>query len=110
MARITNDWSCSSHHPLGTVGEDCGLELKRLTEAINVFAAVTDMYSGYPMVRDTRQRIAAGEADDGRIIYLDYLQESLANDPGKLAEADVMRRLTNNRPGPRRRRRALDPE
>jgi predicted dehydrogenase len=88
----------------------CDLELNHLAEVTNVFAAVTDTYSGNPMARDARQRIAAGEVGDGRFVYLNYLQEWLANDPSRLAKAGVVRRLANNRRGLRRRQRALDPE
>ncbi|RON43584.1 oxidoreductase [Pseudomonas frederiksbergensis] len=53
-------------------------ELARLAEYNNTFFAVTYTYQGYPMVRDARSRIQAGELGDIRFMYVEYLLEWLA--------------------------------
>ncbi|MGF6125126.1 putative dehydrogenase [Pseudomonas frederiksbergensis] len=53
-------------------------ELARIAEHNNTFFAVTYTYQGYPMVRDARSRIQAGELGDIRFMYVEYLLEWLA--------------------------------
>jgi len=60
------------------------LELRRLVEQEDTFFAVTYTYCGYPMVRDARARIKAGEIGDVRFMYVEYLLEWGADDPSKL--------------------------
>jgi predicted dehydrogenase len=58
--------------------------LVRLAERKGVFFAVTYTYCGYPMVRDARARIRAGEIGDVRFMYVEYLLEWGADDLSKL--------------------------
>ncbi|MFJ7792365.1 Gfo/Idh/MocA family protein [Pseudomonas sp. NPDC096950] len=53
-------------------------ELARIAELHNTFFAVTYTYQGYPMVRDARSRIQAGELGEIRFMYVEYLLEWLA--------------------------------
>lgn len=53
-------------------------ELAGIAERHNTFFAVTYTYQGYPMVRDARSRIQAGELGDIRFMYVEYLLEWLA--------------------------------
>ncbi|MDB5527122.1 MAG: putative oxidoreductase/dehydrogenase protein [Devosia sp.] len=66
-------------------------ELVRIAEKSNTFFALTYTYLGYPMVRDARARIAAGELGEIRFMYVEYLCEWLANDPSKLGKGGVWR-------------------
>jgi predicted dehydrogenase len=53
-------------------------ELASIADRHNTFFAVTYTYQGYPMVRDARSRIQAGELGDVRFLYVEYLLEWLA--------------------------------
>ncbi|MBV6822153.1 Gfo/Idh/MocA family protein [Pseudomonas sp. PD9R] len=53
-------------------------ELGRIAEQYDTFFAMTYTYQGYPMVRDARSRIQAGELGDIRFMYVEYLLEWLA--------------------------------
>ncbi|WP_166361577.1 Gfo/Idh/MocA family protein [Pseudomonas akapageensis] len=52
--------------------------LARIAERQNTFFAVTYTYQGYPMVRDARSRVLAGELGEIRFMYVEYLLEWLA--------------------------------
>ncbi|WP_435609769.1 Gfo/Idh/MocA family protein [Pseudomonas knackmussii] len=58
--------------------EEEALELIRLAERNNTFFALTYTYLGYPMVRDARSRIRAGEVGEVRFLFVEYLLEWLA--------------------------------
>ena len=66
-------------------------ELAKLADETGLFFAVTYTYTGYPMVRDARARVLAGEIGDVRMMYAEYLLEWLANDPGTLGKGGVWR-------------------
>ena len=66
-------------------------ELQRLAAANDTFFAVTYTYTGYPMVRDARARIRAGEIGQIRFMYVEYLLEWLANGPSSLGKSAVWR-------------------
>ncbi|WP_297832898.1 Gfo/Idh/MocA family oxidoreductase [Pseudomonas sp.] len=53
-------------------------ELASIADRHNTFFAVTYTYQGYPMVRDARSRIQAGELGEVRFMYVEYLLEWLA--------------------------------
>ncbi|RAI64736.1 gfo/Idh/MocA family oxidoreductase [Pseudomonas fluorescens] len=53
-------------------------ELADIADRHNTFFAMTYTYQGYPMVRDARSRIQAGELGDIRFMYVEYLLEWLA--------------------------------
>lgn len=66
--------------------ESEALELRRIAARHDTFLALTYTYQGYPMVRDARARIQAGELGDIRFMYVEYLLEWLApgvNELGK---------------------------
>ena len=48
------------------------------TRASGRIFAVTYTYSGYPMVRQAREMVAAGELGDIRVVHAEYLQDWLA--------------------------------
>lgn len=54
------------------------LELQSIAAKHNTFLALTYTYQGYPMVRDARSRIQAGELGEIRFMYVEYLLEWLA--------------------------------
>lgn len=66
-------------------------ELQRIAAANETFFAVTYTYTGYPMVRDARARIRAGEIGQVRFMHVEYLLEWLVNDPSKLGKGGVWR-------------------
>lgn len=66
-------------------------ELVALAEKNNCFFAMTYTYLGYPMVRDARNRILAGEIGDVRFMYVEYLLEWLAGNPSKLGKGALWR-------------------
>lgn len=65
--------------------------LMRLSETTGLFLGVTYTYTGYPMVRDARARVRAGEIGEIRMMHVEYLLEWLANDPSKLGKGGVWR-------------------
>lgn len=66
-------------------------ELQKIAAKKDVFFAVTYTYAGYPMVRDARARILAGEIGEVRFMYFEYLLEWLAGDASKLGKGAVWR-------------------
>jgi len=52
-------------------------ELQRLVEKTGVVFAVTYNYSGYPMVRQAREMVAAGDLGDIRVVQVEYVQDWL---------------------------------
>jgi predicted dehydrogenase len=66
-------------------------ELARIAEHSNTFFAVTYTYQGYPMVRDARSRIHAGELGEIRFMYVEYLLEWLAPGVDGLSKSLVWR-------------------
>ncbi|RVD57532.1 Gfo/Idh/MocA family oxidoreductase [Mesorhizobium sp. M2D.F.Ca.ET.185.01.1.1] len=66
-------------------------ELQRIAAANETFFAVTYTYTGYPMVRDARARIRAGEIGQVRFMHVEYLLEWLVNDPSKLGKGGIWR-------------------
>jgi predicted dehydrogenase len=54
------------------------IELASIADQHDTFFALTYTYQGYPMVRDARSRIQAGELGDIRFMYVEYLLEWLA--------------------------------
>jgi predicted dehydrogenase len=59
-------------------GSEQAYELADIADRHNTFFAMTYTYQGYPMVRDARSRIQAGELGDIRFMYVEYLLEWLA--------------------------------
>ena len=52
-------------------------ELVALTKKTGLIFAVTHNYTGYPMVRQAREMIAAGELGDLRLVQVEYAQDWL---------------------------------
>ncbi|HKL14173.1 MAG TPA: Gfo/Idh/MocA family oxidoreductase, partial [Balneolaceae bacterium] len=53
-------------------------ELQELTESTGCVLALTHTYTGYPMIKEAKQRIADGQIGDLRKIYVEYPQGWLA--------------------------------
>lgn len=64
--------------PLSTTLDEAK-ELVALTRAKNLVFAVTLNNTGYPMVRQAREMIAAGELGDLRVVHASYIQDWLTN-------------------------------
>jgi predicted dehydrogenase len=62
--------------PLSTTLHEAG-ELVELTRAMGLVFAVTLNNTGYPMVRQAREMIAAGEIGDIRVVHAAYIQDWL---------------------------------
>ncbi|UIJ93536.1 Gfo/Idh/MocA family oxidoreductase [Sinorhizobium meliloti] len=56
---------------------DDALELKRIVEASGRLFILTHNYTGYPMVRQMRDMISAGEIGDLRVLHVEYVQDWL---------------------------------
>lgn len=63
-----------------TMTSEQGEELGRLAAEKGLLCAVTYNYSGYPMVREARARVAAGEIGKVRKLFVEYHQGWLAKD------------------------------
>lgn len=61
-----------------TFSIDEAKDLKQLTDQTGLVLALTHTYTGYPMIKEARQRIANGEIGDLRKIYVEYPQGWLA--------------------------------
>lgn len=53
------------------------MELKRIVDASGRLFVLTHNYTGYPMVRQMRDMIAAGEIGDLRVLHAEYVQDWL---------------------------------
>jgi predicted dehydrogenase len=62
-------------------------ELVRIASRHDTFLALTYTYLGYPMVRDARSRIQAGELGEIRFMYVEYLLEWLAVGTAELSKS-----------------------
>ncbi len=58
--------------------------LAQMAQAKGLILTLTHNYSGYPMVREARATVAAGEIGPVRVVHVSYVQGSL----GTLVEAD----------------------
>lgn len=57
---------------------DAALGLQNLVRRTGLAVALTHTYSGYPMLREMRTRILAGEIGAVRLVHVDYLAGGLA--------------------------------
>ena len=62
---------------LGMIGGGEGARLARIAARSDRLVAVTYNYTGYPMVREARARIAAGELGRLRVVQVEYAQDWL---------------------------------
>lgn len=58
--------------------------LRQLAQKNGVFFGMTYTYCGYPMVREARQLVEQGSIGEIRFVYVEYLQEWLADKPENL--------------------------
>ncbi|KMK66232.1 Gfo/Idh/MocA family protein [Puniceibacterium sp. IMCC21224] len=56
-------------------------KLKALADKSDALFVLTHNYTGYPLVREARARVAAGELGDIRVVQVEYPQDWLANAP-----------------------------
>ncbi|WP_340103170.1 Gfo/Idh/MocA family protein [Rhodohalobacter sp. 8-1] len=72
-----------------TFSLDEAKELEELTKSTGRVLALTHTYTGYPMIKEAKHRIAAGQIGDLRKIYVEYpqgwLASSLENEGNKQA-------------------------
>jgi predicted dehydrogenase len=65
--------------PLTATLEDAK-KLAEIAQASGAVFALTHNYTGYPMIRQAREMVAAGELGDLRLIHAEYLQDWLTTD------------------------------
>ena len=65
--------------PLTTTLEEARALVKKVRESGRLFA-LTHNYSGYPMVRQAREMVAAGELGEIRVVQVEYAQDWLSTD------------------------------
>ena len=74
--------------------------LQQAARASGCAVALTHTYSGYPMVREMRARILAGEIGATRLVQAEYLSGGLATAVESAVDADQRWRLKPDRSGP----------
>jgi predicted dehydrogenase len=79
---------------------DEAVALQRAVEASGCAVALTHTYSGYPMVREMRARILAGEIGAVRLVQAEYLSGGLATAVESAPDADRRWRLKPDISGP----------
>jgi predicted dehydrogenase len=79
---------------------DEAMALQQAVQLSGCAVALTHTYSGYPMVREMRARILAGEIGAVRLVQAEYLAGSLATAVEVAADADRRWRLKPDRSGP----------
>ena len=60
-------------------------ELLKIAQKNDTFFGMTYTYTGYPMVRDARARIQAGELGEIRFMYIEYLLNGSRKGPQRSA-------------------------
>ena len=75
-------------------------ELLKIAQKNDTFFGMTYTYTGYPMVRDARARIQAGELGEIRFMYIEYLLEWLAEGPAKVGAKGGAWRQDPQKAGP----------
>jgi predicted dehydrogenase len=74
--------------------------LQQAVRASGCAVALTHTYSGYPMVREMRARILAGEIGAIKLVQTEYLSGGLATAVESAVDADQRWRLKPDRSGP----------
>ena len=85
--------------PLTTTVADAE-ELVSLVEASGLVFALTHNYTGYPMVREARERVARGELGTLRKVYVEYLQGWLSEALEETGHKQAAWRTDPERAGP----------
>ncbi len=76
------------------------IDLHRVASASDRVFAVTYCYTGYPMVREARQRVLRGELGTIRMVHVEYPQGSLATPVEKTGVKKAVWRTDPKRSGP----------
>jgi predicted dehydrogenase len=79
---------------------DEAMALQQAVQVSGCAVALTHTYSGYPMVREMRARILAGEIGAVRLVQAEYLAGGLATAVEMAPDADQRWRLKPDRSGP----------
>jgi predicted dehydrogenase len=76
------------------------VELQHAVQASGCAVVLMHTYSGYPMIREMRARILAGEIGAIKLVQAEYLAGGLATAVEQAADADQRWRLKPDRSGP----------
>ena len=79
---------------------DEAIELHRTVKVSDRAFAVTYCYTGYPMVREARQRIKEGDIGEIRLVAVEYPQGWLATPPEKTGDKKALWRTDPRLSGP----------
>src|SRR5215467_2104489 len=85
--------------PLTTTLEDA-LELAKIVERTGLIFGLTHNYTGYPMVRQAREMVLAGELGALRVIQVEYAQDWLSTPLEKTGQKQAEWRTDPARSGP----------
>lgn len=85
--------------PMTTRIEDA-LELARLVRETKLVFGLTHNYSGYPMVRQAREMVRAGELGELRVIQAEYAQDWLATPLERTGQKQAAWRTDPKQSGP----------
>ncbi len=87
--------------PLTTTLEDA-LDLVQTVRRTGLVFGVTHNYTGYPMVRQAREMIAAGELGTIRVVQVEYVQDWLTTKVEDTGQRQAVWRVDPARAGRRR--------
>ena len=76
------------------------LKLEQVVESADGLFAVTCTYLGYPMVKEARRRVAAGEIGEVRKVYVEFLQGWLSSRIEQTGHKQASWRTDPERSGP----------
>lgn len=79
---------------------DEAISLREAVQQSGCAVALTHTYAGYPMVRDMRARVLAGEIGAVRLVQVEYLSGGLATAMETAPDADKRWRLKPEQSGP----------
>ena len=85
--------------PLTTTLEDA-LDLEKIVERTGLIFGLTHNYTGYPMVRQAREMVLAGELGAIRVIQVEYAQDWLSTPLEKTGQKQADWRTDPARSGP----------
>jgi len=85
--------------PLTTTLEDA-LDLEKIVERTGLIFGLTHNYTGYPMVRQAREMVLAGELGAIRVIQVEYAQDWLSTPLEKTGQKQAEWRTDPARSGP----------
>lgn len=97
-AALTAGFHVICDKPLAGHLEDA-LRIEKAVDDSGLLFALTHTYTGYPLVKEARERIAAGEIGDIRRVSVSYLQDWLSHEEDTTASKQAMWRLDPARSG-----------